>query len=92
MVAGLSPTESWRFDIQLPGIGLALLLMAVAGPFALMFGASGQVLLAAVTILTNGFVTLLITLILAVREPLLLYWYKPIKYNQAMAFEPRVLS
>jgi len=56
VVAGLSPTESWRFDIQLPGIGLALLLMAVAGPFALMFGASGQVFLAAVTILTNGFV------------------------------------
>lgn len=43
VVGGISPAESWRFDIQLPGIGLALLLMAVAGPFALMFGASGRV-------------------------------------------------
>jgi|HubBroStandDraft_3_1064219.scaffolds.fasta_scaffold43024_2 hypothetical protein len=69
VVGGISPAESWRFDIQLPGIGLALLLMAVAGPFALMFGASGRVFLVAVTILTNGFVYVaLITLVLAVRE------------------------
>jgi hypothetical protein len=69
VLGGISPAESWRFDIQLPGIGLALVLMAVAGPFALMFGASGRVFLVAVTILTNGFVyAALITLVLAVRE------------------------
>ena len=69
VVGGISPAESWRFDIQLPGIGLALLLMAVAGPFTLMFGASGRVFLVAVTILTNGFVyAALITLVLAARE------------------------
>jgi hypothetical protein len=69
VVGGISPAESWRFDIQLPGIGLALLLMAVAGPFALMFGPSGRVFLVAVTILTNGFVyAALITLVLAVGE------------------------
>jgi hypothetical protein len=53
VVGGISPAESWRFDIQLPGIRLALLLMAVAGPLALMFGASGRVFLVAVTILTS---------------------------------------
>ena len=43
--------------------------MAVTGPFALMFGASGRVFLVAVTILTNGFVyAALITLVLAARE------------------------
>jgi hypothetical protein len=69
VVGGISPAESWRFDIQLPGIGLALLLMAIAGPFALMFGASGGVFLVAVTILTNGLVyAALITLVLALRE------------------------
>jgi len=61
--------ESWRFDIQLPGTGLAALLMWVAGPYALIFGASGGVFLVAVTILTNGFVyAALITLVLAVCE------------------------
>jgi hypothetical protein len=68
-VGGISPAESWRFDIQLPGIGLALLLMTVTEPFALMFGASGWVFLVAVTILTNCFVyAALIALGLAVRE------------------------
>jgi hypothetical protein len=68
-VGSTSPAESWRFDIQLPGIGLALLLMAVAGPFTLMFGASGRVFLVAVTILTNGLVyAALIALVLTVRE------------------------
>jgi hypothetical protein len=43
--------------------------MTVAGPFALMFGASGRVFLVAVTILTNGFVyAALIALVLALRE------------------------
>ena len=56
VLGGGSPAESWRFDIQLPGIGLTLLLMAVTGPSALIFGASGRVFLVAVTILTNGFV------------------------------------
>jgi hypothetical protein len=69
VVGGISPAKPWRFDIQLPGIGLALFLMAVAGRFALMFGGSEQVFLVAVTILTNGFVYVaLITLVLAVRE------------------------
>jgi hypothetical protein len=69
VLGGGSPAESWRFDIQLPGIGLALLLMAVTGPFALIFGASGRVFLVAVTILTNGFVyAAFIILTLTVRE------------------------
>ena len=69
VVGGISPAESWRFNIQLPGIGLALLLMAVAGPFALMFGASGRVFLVAVTVLTNGLVyAALVALVLVVRE------------------------
>ena len=38
MVGGIAPAESWRFDIQLPGVMVALLLMSVTGPFALLFG------------------------------------------------------
>ena len=69
ILGGGSPAESWRFDIQLPGIGLALLLMSATGPFALIFGGNGRVFLVAVTILTNGLVyAALITLALAVRE------------------------
>jgi hypothetical protein len=69
VVGGISPAESWRFAIQLPGIGLASFLMAVVGPFTLIFGAGGGVFLAAVTILTNGLVyAALITLVLVVRE------------------------
>jgi hypothetical protein len=56
MVGGIAPAESWKFDIQLPGVIVALLLMSVAGPFALMFGASGGTFVAVVTILTNGLV------------------------------------
>ena len=68
VVGGISPAESWRFNIQLPGIGIALLLMAVAGPFALMFGASGGVFLVLATILTNALAyAALITLVLAIR-------------------------
>jgi hypothetical protein len=56
VVGGVAPAESWRFDIQLPGVMVALLLMAVTGPFAMMFGESGAVFLVAVTILTNALV------------------------------------
>jgi hypothetical protein len=56
MVGGIAPAESWRFDIQLPGVMVALLLMSVTGPLAMMFGASGKVFVAVVTILTNGLV------------------------------------
>lgn len=59
VVGGMSPAESWRFDIQLPGTGLASFLMTVGGPFTSIFGAGGGVFLAAVTILTNGLFTLL---------------------------------
>ena len=75
MLGGIAPTESWRFDIQLPGVMVALLLMSVTGPFALMFGASGGIFVAAVTILTNGLVyaaLILLVLVLlnaAKREP-----------------------
>jgi hypothetical protein len=69
VVGGIFPqTESWRFDIQLPGIDLALVLMAVFGPYASMFGADGLVFQVAVTILKNGVVyAALITLVLVVR-------------------------
>jgi hypothetical protein len=53
MVGGIAPAGSWKFDLQLPGVMVALLLMSVTGPFALMFGASGGVFVAVVTILTN---------------------------------------
>jgi hypothetical protein len=51
-----TPVESWRFDIQLPGVMVALLLMALTGPFVLMFGESGAVFVVVVTILTNALV------------------------------------
>jgi hypothetical protein len=67
MVGGIAPAESWKFDIQLPGVMVALLLMSVTGPLALMFGASGEVFVAVVTILTNGLVyAALISLVLVV--------------------------
>ena len=67
IVGGIAPAESWRFDIQLPGIMVALFLMSVTGPFALLFGASGGVFVAVVTILTNGLVyAALISLVLVV--------------------------
>jgi hypothetical protein len=55
-VGGPAPAESWKFDIQLPGVFVALLLMAVTGPFALMFGKSGAVFIVVVTVLTNALV------------------------------------
>jgi len=67
VVGGIAPAESCRFNIQLPGIMVALLLMSVTGPFALLFGASGGVFLAVVTILSNGLVyAALISLVLVV--------------------------
>jgi hypothetical protein len=67
MVGGIAPAEAWRFDIQLPGVMVALFLMSVTGPFALLFGASGGVFVAVVTILTNGLVyAALISLVLVV--------------------------
>jgi hypothetical protein len=75
MLGGIAPTESWRFDIQLPGVMVALFLMWATGPFAMMFGASGGVFVAAVTILTNGLVYAALTLLVLVflnaakREP-----------------------
>ena|SRR5260370_40819526 len=67
VMGGIAPAESWRFDIQLPGVMVALLLMSVIGPFALMFGANGEVFVAVVTILTNGLVyAALISLFLVV--------------------------
>jgi hypothetical protein len=66
MVGGIAPAESWKFDIQLPGVMVALLLMSVTGPLAMMFGASGE-FVAVVTILTNGLVyAALISLVLVV--------------------------
>lgn len=56
MVGGIGPAESWRLNIQLPGVLVALVLMSVTGPFPLLFGAGGGVFLAVVTILTNGLV------------------------------------
>jgi hypothetical protein len=67
MVGGIAPAEPWRFDIQLPGVMVALLLLSVTGPFALLFGASGGVFVAVVTILTNGLIyAALISLVLVV--------------------------
>jgi hypothetical protein len=67
MVGGITPAESWRFNIQLPGVMVALLLLSVTGPFALLFGASGGVFVALVTILTNGLIyAALISLVLVV--------------------------
>jgi hypothetical protein len=67
MVGGFTPAESWRFNIQLPGVMVPLLLLSVTGPFALLFGASGGAFVAVVTILTNGFIyAALISLVLVV--------------------------
>ena len=62
-VGGIAPADSWRFDIQLPGSAVALLLLWVLGPLAMTLGASGGIFIGAVTILTNvavyaGFVAL----------------------------------
>lgn len=67
MMGGITPAQSWRFDIQLPGVMVALLLMSVTGPLALMFGANGGIFVVVVTILTNGLVyAALISLVLVV--------------------------
>jgi hypothetical protein len=69
VVGGISPAAPWRFYIELPGIGVALLLISVAGPFATMFGGSGAVFLVVVTILTNVLAyASFITLVLVVRK------------------------
>jgi hypothetical protein len=73
VVGGIYPAASWRFYIQLPGIGVALLLISVAGRFAMMFGGSGAVFLVVVTILTNilayaAFITLVLVVRKALRE------------------------
>jgi hypothetical protein len=69
VVGGIPQGESWRFDIQLPGALLALVLMYVARPLASMLGADGEVFLIGVTILTNGIVyASLVALVLVVRE------------------------
>jgi len=65
LVGGIAPAESWRFNVQLPGMMVALLLLWVLGPIAVMLGASGGVFIGAVTILTNvavyaGFVALVL--------------------------------
>jgi len=67
VMGGIPQGESWRFDIQLPGVYLALIPTYV--PHASMLGADGEVFLIVVTVLTNGIVyASLITLGLVVRE------------------------
>jgi hypothetical protein len=67
-VIGLVATsDPWRFNIQLPGIAPALLLLGVLGPVAPMFGLGGAFLVVA-TVLTNVLVySSLITLALLLR-------------------------
>ncbi len=71
-IGGIAPAESWRFDIQLPGSMVALFLLQVLGPLALIPGASGEVFLVAVAIVTNvlvyaGFVALGLLILRVVR-------------------------
>jgi len=67
-VIGLVATsDPWRFDIQLPGIAPALLLLWILGPVAAMFGSGGAFLVVA-TVLTNILIySSLITLVLLLR-------------------------
>jgi hypothetical protein len=53
LVGTVVRTETWKIDIQFPGIMVALYLQWFLGPIAMMFGASGGIFLAAATILTN---------------------------------------
>jgi|HubBroStandDraft_2_1064218.scaffolds.fasta_scaffold377579_2 hypothetical protein len=68
-VIGLVATsDPWRFNIQLPGIAPALLLLGVLGPVAPMFGLGGGAFLVVATVLTNVLVySSLITLALLLR-------------------------
>ena len=69
LVGGSAPTETWRIDIQFPGIMLALYLLWFLGPIGAMFGASGGLIIGAATILTNVFVyAALVSLALLVHE------------------------
>jgi hypothetical protein len=56
LVGTVVRTETWKIDIQFPGIMVALYLQWFLGPIAMMFGANGGIFLAAATILTNVFI------------------------------------
>ncbi len=45
--------ETWKVDVQSPGVIVALYLQWFLGPIALMLGKNGGIFVAAATILTN---------------------------------------
>jgi len=53
LVGTIVRTETWRIDVQFPGIMVALYLQWFLGPIALIFGASGGIFVAAATIVIN---------------------------------------